>query len=260
MTAYPSFVPPATAKWCARSGLKHGHAITLPAAPGTLLCSRCHNRFATLLAGLVHSWPILQQSVMRASSRVYRERVGGGDGGASSDAGTFWNPAATQVLRDITEWTGSLVRAVHHDRADIDRWVWPEPFLRSTDPTSSGRYTRPQLPAADTLAALAWLQRWHSHWLSYHPADGADWLDDIQRLSFGTNRALESRPVQRITLPNARCQRTLEETDLGPILCEGQLVAVVPPPGDDTDTQVLCALNPSHLVHSSEWIRLDLTR
>jgi hypothetical protein len=234
MNEYPAWVQPATRKYCARSG-RHGHPER-PVLPGTDLCGPCHASFPRMLRNIVEDWSALLGSVARRPGRVYSDAPAGG--GEHSDAGTYWNPAATIAINDVVDWHTFVLGTIRRERSDV-----PLHGLGFIDDT-------------DVRAGLAVAARWHTRWLTHYPGLGPSLVDDARRLSNQVRMAMESVVVQRVYLDGHHCSEVVRETEYGPIVCAGQLVAVLQPDGSDRPSKILCTTNPRHTIPVEEWIHL----
>jgi hypothetical protein len=238
MSVYPSYVNPTPTRWCVRESEKRKHPPR-PTVPGTDLCGPCHQGFVRNLMTIVEMWGSLQAAILRSTSGGDASGVRASSGPTDTTS-SLWNPAATLVRRDITDWAGFLHRTIAAERGDLDWSSWE--YAEDEDPRTT----------------LATVIRWHARWLSHHPALGFDVVDDAARFVFGVHRALQSTPVTRITLAGHRCQEVMRETSYGPILCEGQLVGVLREAADDRPSEILCSNNPTHRIPASEWVLLDV--
>jgi hypothetical protein len=246
---YPAFVAPTTAKYCRRSG-KRGHTQIRPVVPATDLCRECHAEFARNLTHLVTYWADLRESVMRAPARVYDQTPisGGGGDDTRRDVSSYWNPAATLVLRDVTDWAGYLARIVGQQQP-TDGFQFPtvraDVLAGWADPT-----------IAETPYALAALERTSARWLSSYPTVGPSLLEDSRRYLWATQRALQTVPVRRIDARDRYCGHVITETDHGDVICYGTLVGVIRDPQGDRPSEILCSNHPDHAIPASEWIYL----
>jgi len=263
---YPAGTRAATRTTCARSGRHHVERAVLA---GTELCGPCHALFPRVLQDLVNTWPTLLASVMKRPARVYRDMPGGG---GDKDASSYWNPAATMVIADITDWYGFMGRLVQRDRPapaavqlrQMPRFIGPLRHGEVRADTERTVFSWAINGTEDTRLGLAAVIKWHHRWLSHHPTLGAELLDDAVRWQWAMDQALESTPVRRIRLPGHFCQVIVEETPIGLRLCEGQLVGVIQRPAGETPSgpggekpsSLLCSNCPGHAVPAMDWILL----
>ena len=262
MSEYPAFVPASTRKVCARSG-RQLH-VERPVLTGTDLCGPCHALFRRLLVDIIGVWPTLLESVMRRPARVYSDMPGGG--GEPKDASSYWNPASTLVISDIADWYGFVGRTIHTQRptpADHVRQLNTPMGPHGQASTWNNKQHSERTVSSwaingteDIRLGLAAIVRWHHRWLTHYPDLGAGLLDDLLRFQWGITRALESIPVQRFTLTGAYCQHVMEETPLGPRLCEGQMVGILRQDHDDKRSQIMCSNHPDHEIPVTEWLAL----
>lgn len=234
MSTYPQWTKPTLSTNCVRRGINN-HPDR-PTVPGTDLCGPCHTTFTRTLADILEWWPALQRAVMK---RPDNDNVGmpSGSGGTKPDLGSYWNPAATLVIADITDWAGFLHRTIIRERGDLNWTGWA--YEDGEDP----RIT------------LATIVKWHARWLTHHPALGAALAADAQRLHYGMQKALDSKPMQRRTLEGHTCRKVVSADDNWTQYCEGQLYSVLDPDGG-RESRVLCGNHPDHIVLPHEWIHL----
>lgn len=262
MSEYPAGVQATTRKLCARSK-KHG---LRPVLAGTDLCGPCHALFPRVLADLINVWPDLQESVMRRPARVYTDMPSGG--GELKDASSYWNPAATMVIADVTEWYSYVGRHIgEHRPAPADLVIPAAPFIgplnrhatvKAREMVSRSVFTWSLDGTEEVRLGLAALVKWHHRWLTHYPTIGAALLEDALRFQWAIQQALQVVPMLRITLPGSYCQVIMEETALGQRLCEGQLVGVIRHQ-EDGPTAIMCSNHPEHAIPVSDWILLDVT-
>lgn len=259
MSEYPAFTMAATRRVCARTGRKHVERAVLT---GTDLCGPCHGLFRRVLVEIIEVWPALLESVMRRPARVYSDMPGGG--GEQKDASSYWNPAATMVIADLTDWYGYLARTIRKSRpTPADRVRDVAPIIGP--PTQAVAWSSKQViertvsswaldGTEDVRLGLAAIVRWHHRWLTHYPGVGEVFLDDALRFQWAIARALETIPVQRYTITGAYCQHVMEETPLGPRLCEGQMVGTLRQDHDDKPSEILCSNHPDHEIPQRDWI------
>jgi hypothetical protein len=238
MSVYPGWVAPTTTVYCVRESVPRKHPRR-PVVAGTDLCGPCHVAFVQNLTQIVDMWGNLQSAILRSTSGGDLSGVRAG-GGHTDTTTSLWNPAATMVLRDITDWAGFLHRTIITERGDLDwsRWEYTE--------------------TEDPRTTLATIVKWHCRWLSHHPALGASVAADAALYVFSIHRALQTTPVTRITLTGHHCQEVMRDTEFGPILCEGQLVGVLREAIDERPSAIMCANNPAHEIPASEWALIDV--
>ncbi len=250
MIDYPAFVIPTATTWCVVPGCQRkmddaerilhavfGEDVLEPriVVPHTDLCMYHHRLFPKLLQTIMSEWPLLTRSVLRTASREERERVQTSNVG---DVGAMWNPMAAEAIAEIKDWTAYLVRTILRER--------PVPEGHSHGLTRD----------TETRLALAAIARHHAYWLSSYPTMGPSWYGDALELRQLMTRSLQVSPSRRITI-NARCNEIVEETDYGPIYCDGQLYGILRNEGPKP-TQILCSLNPTHVITkpAAGWMEL----
>lgn len=236
MTAYPSWVIFPRNPLCVNAG-RRNHPDR-PAVVGTELCGPCHRQFGEVVKHIRDVWRDLTDSVMRAPARVYDQPTS--RSGDTPDVSSYWNPAATLVIQDISEWAAFLHRTIISERRDLDWSDW--------------RY----VDREDTLVTLSLIAKWHHRWLSHHPSLGAGLLADAQRFSWAIEKALNTVPMQRVTLTGHLCREVIAETSYGVIVCEGQLVGVLRATDDRNPSTIVCSNHPDHRIPMEEWAHLDL--
>lgn len=260
MSAYPSWTVPTTQQFCSRSGKEH--AQIRRAVPGTQLCELCHDSFQLTLRSIIEVWPALRASVF-STPRRDPDAPRPSNGGSKPDAGSRWNPSATQVIRDVADWAGSLYRTVQQDRWDVPFWGWPRDRglpLSLVDDVAGGRVLdQPIVPEQLVPVALGDLRRSHARWLTRHPQLGASFVVDALAHWRSIDFAFRTVPVERVVLDGYRCMQTIAETELGPIRCDGQLIAVMRLSGHhDERSTIVCSNNPrQHVLLATEWRSLD---
>ncbi|TFC30096.1 hypothetical protein E3O55_08400 [Cryobacterium sp. MDB1-18-2] len=220
-----------------------------------------------MLSDLINVWPELLESVMRRPARVYTDMPGGG--GGDKDASSFWNPAATMVIADVTDWYGLVGRTIAKERptpadlvAPVAPFIGPLTLAKSTareQMQSRTVFTWAIDGSEDVRLGLAAVVRWHHRWLSHYPGMGVSLLEDALRFEWAISRAMQTMPVQRYMMPGALCQVVMEETELGVRLCEGQMVGIKRRPDDDDPSELLCSNHPEHAIPRRDWILYDPT-
>lgn len=258
MSEYPAWTRPTVRTTCARSG--RGQHPVRPVLTNTDLCGPCHGQFPRILQNIINAWPDVQDSVMRRPAREYTGMPGGS--GGTKDASTYWNPAATMVLADVTDWYGFLARTIASER--------PAPHARPfIGPITADQHRRAETGRAvftwsldgteEPRLGLAAIIRWHHRWLTHHPALGAALLDDAHRFQWAIGKALDpaAEQVTRITLDGHLCQIAVEQTTYGDRLCEGQLVGIIRPADHDKPSAIMCTINPGHAIPADQWQRLE---
>lgn len=215
--------------------------------PGTDLCGPCHGRFPRVLADIVDAWPTLRDSVVKKPTQQYKERV---QTSGVADASSMWNPAVTLVMVDVEDWTAFLARTIIYEH--------PLPAAKEHARHHAGRHEPSPFaidPDGSTPLTLAVIARWHYRWLSHHPSLGASLLSDAEMYRDAASRALQMDAVKPARIKDAYCQREVSDTPFGPILCMGQLVAIMSE--DGSPSKIICTNHPDHEVARSEWIHLD---
>lgn len=266
LQGYPAWVEPSSSTFCVAAGCatagprERDVADVLGAGPqprhpvpGSDLCPVHERELGQLLERLSGDVRELRRAVLSTS-----QRKGGGvrPGNTATvvDVGARWNPAATPALRHIEEYTGFLVRTVLAER------ILPEGHRHGLTPT-----TRTEL-------ALAALARHHASWLARYPDLGPDILDTLHDLGRRAHAALETQPVKRVIVRDRhgdeiRCADAVLQTDLGPVLCEAPLVAVVTPVDPQQPEaaslsafvagHIVCSADPAHHQYTkAEWLEL----
>ncbi|NQX36276.1 hypothetical protein [Herbiconiux sp. VKM Ac-2851] len=250
MNEYPAFTDPATWSPIFRSIVNRnfgatalavvpcptkGHKFDRPVRPGTDLCEECIARFPSVLADLARYWPAVVGAIVKSPSGGGQQKV---QTSGVRDVSALWNPAATLVRAELGDWVSFMVRTVYRDRPEPE-WI---------------DRTLGRVPSADVALNLAVLAKYHSRWLASYPRLGAALFADALQHRSAAIRCLQVTPMRRIQL-DAVCTVEVANTQWGPIVCEGQLVAVFPHDSDDIrPSQILCTTHPDHRVPTGEWI------
>jgi hypothetical protein len=238
---YPAWTLPSTRTECAIK-----HAEIRPVIQGTDLCGPCHGRFPRILNDIVDGWSTLAGAVVKRPTQQYKERV---QTSGVSDGASLWNPAATLVMVDIADWVGFLARTI----------IREHPLPPAREHSRHGGRGEPSPfaldPDASTPLTLAVIARWHYRWLSHYPGLGESVFRDALLYRDAGVRALNVDAVKPARIKDAYCQREVENSNWGPILCMGQLVAIMTDEG--TPAKIICTNHPDHEVPRSEWIHLN---
>lgn len=260
MSLYPDRVQPSTALYCSRPHTTTAGTAqsSIPTRPGTDLCPKCHAEFAPHLQMLASILPTLDRAAYRAPNAEYREKV---RSSSHIDVGSVWNPAATSALIEIADWTSLIARTLVAD-APSDRvggnvtmlasLGWAEPWRRP--PVKILNWT------ARTLAIAA---HQHAEWLTSYPVLGPEFLDHAEKLHVYAMRALDTRPVIRINIPDTLCTTELAEVEIRPgeyggIVCNSPLVGILTEPTDTRPSTICCSANPAHRRYSlGEWLDIE---
>lgn len=262
---YPAWVEVSTATHCTVPGCASTSTsrvidsiglggMARPAVPGSDMCAQHELQLGQMLAQLAIGIRELRRAVLSTSKRDSNALPG--NTSTVVDVGARWNPAASPAVRLIEEYTAFLVSTVLTER------VLPAGHRHGLTETT------------EASLALATLAKHHSSWLARYPTLGPDILDELRGLSRKATQALGTDPVQRVIVrdPNLdplRCADEVLETDLGPVLCEAPLVAIVTPTptaGEASDPDglaghIVCSSDPHHTRWpKSEWWRLNLAR
>lgn len=213
--------------------VRHRRTDPRPCVPGTQLCVQCHRLYLHTLSEIADLWPSLTTSVTR---KAVRDDSGRGSKGGHSEVGDMWNPAATVVILDVTDYVDFLLRiAVPADK----------------------RLPKLQAGREKVLQNLRVIIRYYGRYLSHHDTLGASLLGEALEYLAGIKSAIDATFVRRIALPNAVCdaEATADDTfgEL-PVLCGGQLVAVIAPDGSGRTSTIKCSNDPRHDMDANLWI------
>lgn len=264
MQGYPEWVHPSSMQFCvaprcastrvgesdATDWLGAGPRPRHP-VPGSDLCAHHELELGQLLGALVTTLRELRRAVRSTVKRDSANRPG--NTSTVVDVGARWNPAASPAARLIEEYTAFLVRTVLAER-----------ILPAGHRHGLTTHTEASL-------ALATLARHHSTWLARYPDLGPDILDTLRDLARRANSALAIDPVQRVIVRDPageplRCADEVLATDLGPVLCEAPLVAIVTPTGGDVAADrlaghIVCSADPDHTRYGKgDWWQLNIGR
>jgi hypothetical protein len=257
---------------------RRGHVDPLPVVAGTELCIRCHNRLRLNIEALADAWPALVSSIMKRPQASLSDKVSTSGHG---DVGGLWNPAAAAAIAELTDWTGFLVRTIVRDQpvpepeetreafiAATSVPVWDEKGRRYDKPLTLparrreyhrvvevATYTHGIATATHPRTQLQTIAKWHARWLSSYPGLGPALVDDVLHFREMVTNAINAVGVRRIEVRDQYCQQLLEETEVGPMLCNGPLVGVIRPQDDNRPSEIICSTNPSHRrIPVEEWI------
>lgn len=275
MQGYPTWIQPSETEYCTvphctawgeqerpfATVLTDGHRPR-PAIPDSDICKHHEAELARLLRDLVADLRDLRTAILkvapaRADRSAEQTTAGGNDRAAHpstirssnphpTDVGARWNPAATPVIQQITLWADFLVRTIINERvlAPGDRHGLTE-----------------GMPTDVALAAIA---IHHATWLARYPTLGPDLLREGHDLARRAHAALAVDPVQRVVVrtpagEEIRCSTPVLETDLGPVLCEAPLVAIIKSEADARPSVIVCSADPGHASYpQSRWHELNL--
>lgn len=266
---------PSTATHCTVDGCRQQGDLAVPdagpriAVPGTDMCTVHHARFARILKQLALTARLLKvaaYSKRPADPDAPKVRTSG-----IADVSAAWNPAATEALSSIADWTRYLVRMVQTEAPlpPAEERVW----IRNRtvrDPHSglvvrgAGRYTHRQVvehhhaidESTDTVLALAALARYYARWLSGYPSVGPDLLAEAVDHAQAAQRALNGPVVRRARVPGASCR---ESVLLGPleVECGAEMFVLVDMDKPDSEAagRMLCSQHPEshHVYEPHEW-------
>ncbi len=237
MNDYPSWIVSPTSELCVAQGCRQKDAAgPRVAAPGTDLCHWHHASFARTLGDLAHMWPDLEHALYRKkaggkpNSRVHTSGV--------SDLSQSWNPHVTEVMAQIADWAGFLVRVVLSER--------PLPPTQVLD-TDSGRTWLERAHGIrtdmSTHLQLATLARHHARWLSGYPFLGPHLLADAYALRMDAIRAIDSDPVFRVGVKEAVCGEVIDQvTNTITTICAATMVAILR--ADGRPSVIVCSAHP----------------
>jgi hypothetical protein len=203
---YPPFARPPADGLCAvpgcRATAESGPRI---AVPGSETCGVHRRQFRGSLMALARGWEPLEQSI-----------AGGGV------VGTSWNPRASQLRTEISDWTGFLVRTIRGSydlpAPEIRRWPRTETLVQPDGSKVVRRYEVIQHLAyehwvserrhtADALTAIA---ANYASWLAGFPGLGAALVDDAAEFTRRYDTAVKASPVRRRLIPGAICGQLLD--------------------------------------------------
>ncbi|WP_130283383.1 hypothetical protein [Microcella alkaliphila] len=105
------------------------------------------------------------------------------------------------------------------------------------------------------------IARHHSGWLGRYPFLGPDLLSSSRDLLRRVHSAMSTTPVRRVLLEHdghpIRCRDVVLETDLGPVLCESPLAAVISNEDHRTPSRILCTADRDHTSYAPhQWDEL----
>jgi hypothetical protein len=267
MNDYPSRTSPTTATRCAAPGCRLNPesptalaaALLDPTAPpparptvtGTDLCAWHHAHFPKVLADLVSLWPVLEGALYRKTAageenqRVQTSNV--------LDLAQSWNPHVSEVMAELADWTGFVVRTVFYER--------PLPFPTVQEDEDGFRisiHSRGLTLHTKTRDALAALALHDAHWLSSYPLLGPSLLVDAQDLRLTAIRAIDSQPVKRVGISGAICGHVVDDAGFGPVSCMSTMVAILSEDVHARPSVIVCSTHPkSHRQFTrDEWMRL----
>jgi len=286
MNQYPQSVTPSTSTSCTAPGCRINptadaalvarmvgeDAPARHAVQGTDLCNWHQAQFPRILKDLVTLWPDLEAALYKRASSDSNERV---QSSGVVDLSQSWNPAASEIMADITEWTAMLVRTVlagfqlPEDAAETKQrnsiktnedgsavvLGWTE--TRTTVHAHAAALTKD----AGTRLRLSILARHYARWLTSYPGIGPDALASAHEHRYAAGKAIDSAPVRRVRLGSATCGHIVEDPELGPVSCMAPMVAVFPTKEDARPSVMMCTVHPkTHPQFSkAEWMTWGTT-
>lgn len=281
MSQYPEAVQPVTDPLCQASGCRATSATgeqlppsagPRPAVPGTALCTVHHGIFARALNELVGVWADLQTALYRSPKGPKNSGV---QTSGVSDLSSSWNPYASEVMADITEWTSRTVNLVlaWHPVPPPELRVWIR--KRTTRDPSTGKrtvreYEHKQIiefvhsitAETETPVALATLQRHYARWLSGYPGEdalGPALLADALRLLQQARAAVQQDSVRRVgTSMGFLCLEQVDVPGLSLLACDAPMSILLDAYGKPG--ALVCSRHPrTHRVYPPvEWMGWDL--
>ena len=261
MTNYPAWIQPTHNQYCRAAGCAKtnlnadgGDLVPRLATAGTDLCAVHHQRFPRILRDLVTLHGDLQQA---AYTKTQRPDAAAVQTSGMQDVGAYWNPHATVVRAELTDWTRFLVRLILCEKPVPEptvrfyvhktvtwkygiRVVHREPVRQVVEHTHGlGEDMEPRLQ-------LARIATHHAGWLSAYPFVGPYLLADALQHRDLAIRALSAEAVKRVQLQHGHCREYLEDGDYGPLICGAPLYAILRPGDHGKPSEILCSTNPRH--------------
>lgn len=212
-----------------------------PAVHGSDLCIHHEKQLRRVLLDLAGRLPDVRAAILRTQAK---DGSGGGASSAVPDpVSQLWNPRATVVATKVQEFSDFLVGTVLREyRSPTPDIVPDHGALRQ---------------GLDARVALFTLSRWYGDWLARYPGGvGPDILRSLLELRRACEGALNGPTFRRLILDGARCTAVVEEHDDGAVLCEGQLVGILPNHGEQRVAEIVCAINPEHRHPQEEWMAI----
>lgn len=243
MNNYPSYIKPSTNTHCQAPGCTMTNNVTTalaesvprPAAPGTDLCNIHHARFPRVLLDLVSSWTDLEAALYRKpASGPTNDRV---QTSTIADLSQSWNPYVTEVMAQIADWTGFLVRTIVRERPRPDDAQAEDPDARRLSIHSRGADA-----SANPRLFLAMIAKHEALWLSSYPNLGSFLLQDAIDFRTEILGALNSSPVRRVGLKNSVCGEVVVDNEYGAFECRAPMVGILR--DDGRPSTIVCSVHP----------------
>jgi hypothetical protein len=250
MNDYPHWVVYEKPEHCVAPGCRHKlspeerlkrSALGLDVTEGprfavhdTDLCNWHHTQFPRVLTDLVEHWSLLEKALYRPSTGQANTAV---QTSGVSDISQSWNPHVTEVMADVADWTGFLVRTVLRER--------PVPMPSIIEGAAGRTYIEhshglsQRTPVKLQLAALA---RHHARWLSGYPTLGPALLMDALSYRYQVLQALGADPVRRVGIKGAVCGHVVDQLGDRDLTCPAPMVAILTP--DDRPSLMVCSIHP----------------
>ncbi len=256
MNPYPAFATPTGATQCVAPGCRRANSDDepRPAVRRADLCTVHVQRFQDLLGELRADIPRLERALVRRPTMSATLANADEEGlnpssirsGGVRGIDDAWNPAAAAALYWIRDWTGFLVRVIR--RWNVDHTPIPYQPPEQHRPMFLSR-------DGDVRLSLDIIRRHHYRWLAQYPTLGAGLLTEAIDLRSRAIAAVDAPTVRRIGLHDHYCQHVEQDTTLGPVVCLGQLVAILrDQEADHRPSTILCQINPEHRIQIDEWM------
>lgn len=270
MHQYPT-TPPSTAAFCFADGClappsEPGAApVARPAVRGTDLCLVHHTQFQRVLKSLAIAAGEL-------ASAAYRKRSGDPESArvrtsGVADVSAAWNPAATEALSVLADWSTYLVRTILKEAPlpapEVKTWIRNRTVRDEHTGRiirGAGRYVHKQVIEhhhaitldTPTPLALATIAKHYAGWLSAYPEVGPTLLAEAVDHARAAQRALNAPPVRRGIVSGAACPETIAVDGLD-LVCGSAMFALID--DDDRVGALLCSRYPeSHRrFEPAEW-------
>lgn len=237
MQGYPEHVAPSTSTECG------AQSCGRPPVPTADLCPQHVEELTRVTAQVAGLMVPLRSSTLRVTSHQSFAASPSTPSAMPRDVSSSWNPAATPVAAQVDDYAGFLARTVLRERT---------------------------LPAGQTpgftlndrpVVQLTVIARRHCGWLGRYPDLGPDILDSMRGLLRRVESALSTTPVRRVLLERdgeaIRCRDVVLETDLGPVLCESPLAAILTTGDHGKPSRIVCTADRDHTSYApSEWDEL----
>jgi hypothetical protein len=257
MNDYPARINPPTTTHCTAPNCRTtpnggtpalAEAEPRPVVEGTELCVVHHERFRMTLVRLVNLYPLLEQALTRKSQSDGAGKV---QTSGITDLSQLWNPQASEALYELKAWIGFLLRTILTEHPAPETWIHEDENGRSFTYFQRGLTgdERPRL-------ALAAIARHEARWLSSYPTLGAGLLQDALGHCSAAFRAIDAPMVRRVGITGYHCTHELEDSDVGPISCMGDIVAILHSE-EHRPTIITCSSNPAHLrITKDQWMEV----